>query len=39
MFLRGEFANMMMLMVPVLVNSVMMFIAWWYEGSRKELAV
>ena len=39
MFLRGDFADMMMLMIPVLVNSVMMLIACWYEGSRKELAV
>jgi SSS family solute:Na+ symporter len=39
MFLRGDFADMMMLMVPVLVNSTMMLIAFWYEGTRKELAV
>jgi hypothetical protein len=39
MYLRGDFANMLMLMVPVLVNSVMMLIACWYEGTRKELAV
>jgi SSS family solute:Na+ symporter len=38
MYLRGDFANMLMLMVPVLVNSVMILIAYWYEGSRKELA-
>ena len=39
MYLRGDFANMLMLMVPVLVNSVMMLIACWYEGNRKELTV
>ena len=39
MYLRGDFANMLMLMVPVLVNSAMMLIGWWYEGTRKELAV
>lgn len=39
MYLRGDFANMLMLMVPVLVNSVILLAAFWYEDARKELAV
>ena len=39
MFLRGDFANMLMLMVPVLVNTVLMGIACWYENAGQKLTV
>lgn len=32
-------STLLMLMVPVLVNSVILLVAFWYEGARKELAV
>jgi hypothetical protein len=37
MYLRGDFANMLMLMVPVLVNTVLMVIACRYENAGQKL--
>jgi Na+/proline symporter len=39
MYLRGDFANMLMLMIPVLVNTVMMVIACRYENTGQKLAI
>jgi hypothetical protein len=36
MYLRGDLANMIMLMVPVLVNTAMMFMIYWFEGARNQ---
>jgi SSS family solute:Na+ symporter len=39
MYVRGDFATMLMLMVPVLVNSVIMVVAVRYESTRQEPAM
>ena len=39
MYLRGDFANMLMMMVPVLVNTVLMVIACRYENTGQKLTI
>jgi Na+/proline symporter len=39
MYLRGDFANMLMMMVPVLVNTVLMVITCRYENTGQKLTI
>ena len=39
LYVRGDFATMLMLMVPVLINTVIMVIAYWHESTRQDLAM
>ena len=37
MYARGDFTNMLLMMIPVLVNTVIIVLANWYISTQREL--
>jgi len=37
MYLRGDFTNMMLIMIPVLVNTVIIVLVIWYNNTWQKV--